>query len=64
MASLKAEVFDTCFQSVWRLERHIKVHGTIKSLPRSARLTKPTNQTIKEVMLCGDGTSYSCRAGC
>ena len=60
VASLKEEGIDTCRQTVWRLERHMKAHGTIKPLPKSGRSTKLTDQVlqaIEEAMLHDDETT-------
>ena len=33
VTALRQEGIDTCRQTVWRLERHITVHGTVQPLP-------------------------------
>ena len=57
---LGLEGIDTCRQTVWRLERHIRVHGTIKPLPKSGRPTKLSDvalHTIDEAMAQDDETT-------
>ena len=58
--ALRQEGIDTCRQTVWRLERHIRAHGTINPLPKSGRPTKLTDvalQNIDTAMMQDDETT-------
>ena len=39
----------TCRQTVWRLEGHFKVHGTITPLPKSGKPTKLTDVAPQKI---------------
>ena len=50
----------TCRQTVWRIQRHIERHETIKPLPKSGRptkLTAPVLQSIENAMQRDDKTT-------
>ena len=47
--ALSQEGIHTCRQTVWRLERHIKAHGSVLPLPKSGRPTKLTNTALKKI---------------
>ena len=47
--ALSREGIHTCHQTVWRLERHIKAHGTVLPLPKSGRPTKLTDTALKKI---------------
>ena len=49
VSALKLEGICTCRQTVWRLERHIKEHGTIITLPKSGRPTKLTDVVLSKI---------------
>ena len=46
VTALRQDGINTCRQTLWRLERHINAHETLKSLPKSGRLTKLTDVTL------------------
>ena len=46
---LEKENISTCRQTVWRLKRHIDIHGTIMPLPKSGRPTKLTPFALQRI---------------
>ena len=49
VTALRQEGIDTCHQTVWRLERHIRAHSTINPLPKSGRPTKLINVALQKI---------------
>lgn len=49
MEVLSNEGIETCCQTVWRLKRHIHVHGTVTPLSRSGRPTILTNEVLETI---------------
>ena len=54
VTALRQDGNHTCRQTVWRLERYINEHGTIKPLPKSGR---PTDVTLHAAMMQDDETT-------
>lgn len=40
----------TCRQTVWRLQQHIEVYGTIEPLPKSGRLMKLSATALQSIV--------------
>ena len=49
VTALRQEGIDTCHQTVWRLERHIRAHRTINPLPKSGRPTKLIDVALQKI---------------
>ena len=49
VTALKQEGITTCRQTVWRLEKHIEVYGTISPLSKSGRPTKITSEALRRI---------------
>ena len=47
--TLSQEGIHTCHQTMWRLERHIKVHGSALPLPKSGGPTKLTDTALEKI---------------
>ena len=49
VSALRLEGISTCRQTVWRLDRHIRVNGTIDPLPKSGRPTKLIDVVLQKI---------------
>jgi transposase len=49
VTALRLEGISTCRQTIWRLERHIRLYETIAPLPKSGRPTKLTDVALQKI---------------
>ena len=47
--ALHKENITVCRQTVWRIQQHIRTHGTIEKLPKSGRPTKLTSTVLQQI---------------